>query len=268
MKILLVLSFLLINYCCKAQQYSLTDFSLTKDLKYNSVLWKKLNASNNSFRVSIANGLLKVYVNKPTTVKMLQIPNGHFVALNSGEWIGSLFFKPTDTTKKVIFVNGSLAFLKHKAETFNLIISKNSLDADILSYKQAVISLGNTPDICPYNNNWLFVQHFSSSQQYGSLNQIYATQDTFLVTRNFIFKTLPYVVYVFNNKIFVATDSELYCLNTCFEEEYTLRNLFWKGLYPNSIAVIDLKHIYVGIRGGYAEVNVLENSIRFYAYKE
>ncbi len=46
-----------------------------------------------------------------------------------------------------------------------------------------------------------------------------------------------------------------------------MESLFWAGLYPNSIAVKESAHIYVGMLAGYAVVNTETQQVSFFKFK-
>ncbi|RZK18111.1 MAG: hypothetical protein EOO43_12835 [Flavobacterium sp.] len=89
----------------------------------------------------------------------------------------------------------------------------------------------------------------------------------------FIYKKLldfddaPAAFTIYNNNIFIATRSG-FCIVRNFKKEVVVSDTFWMNLYPNSVAAINNKNIFIGIRGGIVRLNPINKEIRFYKKKE
>ncbi|HJP63652.1 MAG TPA: hypothetical protein VJ844_09435, partial [Mucilaginibacter sp.] len=72
---------------------------------------------------------------------------------------------------------------------------------------------------------------------------------------------------IYKDTMFVTTFQSFYIVHQ-WKKELIFDKTFWYGLYANSIAVLDKKHIYVGMHGGYAEIDLEKRSFAFYKHKE
>ncbi len=63
----------------------------------------------------------------------------------------------------------------------------------------------------------------------------------------------------------MATMANFYVLKD-FQKEMLFSNLFWMGLYPNSIAVMDEQNVFVGMRGGITQLDLVAKKLKFYKY--
>ena len=50
------------------------------------------------------------------------------------------------------------------------------------------------------------------------------------------------------------------------QEDQILSHVFWEGLYPNSICMDATGTLYVGLRGGYAKVDVKTRQVMFFHF--
>jgi hypothetical protein len=49
-----------------------------------------------------------------------------------------------------------------------------------------------------------------------------------------------------------------------FKKELVFKEVFWNSLYPNSIAVIDDKNVFLGIRSGIVKLDLTTKTFKFY----
>ncbi|HSY76055.1 MAG TPA: hypothetical protein VK890_04315, partial [Bacteroidia bacterium] len=81
------------------------------------------------------------------------------------------------------------------------------------------------------------------------------------------FEDAPDAFAIYDSTLFIASHQSFYLVHNNLKKEVVLRNVFWRSLYPNSIAIMDYKHVYIGIRGGYVKLNLKTKQLTFYKYK-
>jgi hypothetical protein len=89
------------------------------------------------------------------------------------------------------------------------------------------------------------------------------------INNDFIFKLLvdfedaPFAFTIYNDTFLVATFENFYKIKD-FKKELIFKNTFWYSLYPNSIAVLNDKNIFIGMRSGIAKVDLTKRTLKFY----
>ncbi|MFD0751572.1 hypothetical protein ACFQZS_15575 [Mucilaginibacter calamicampi] len=218
----------------KAQTFFELQSNFTQiDLpKYPSKVAVSLNHSNNEFEVAINKGKLTIIKkgNENTNCN-LKLSNGTLVGIDNGEWGGQLLFKPNDGKKKNIEV--------HK---------------------------GNIKFIFRYRDKIYFIEslaHLSISE--GALFQLIPAKNGFSTTKLIDFGDAPLAFTIFNNKFLIATYDNFYTVSN-FKKQLVVEKAFWDGLYPNSLAVLNDKDVFIGMRGGVAMLDLTTGSLKFYKY--
>ena len=64
--------------------------------------------------------------------------------------------------------------------------------------------------------------------------------------------------------IYLATNKGFYMIDKTLNKETIFDNLFWYGLYPTSVVVLDEQNVFVTIRGGYVKINPQEKKLKLY----
>ncbi|NBL63852.1 hypothetical protein GV828_01415 [Flavobacterium sp. NST-5] len=101
--------------------------------------------------------------------------------------------------------------------------------------------------------------------QNASLCEIYMKNGAFFTKKVLDFDEKPLVMNIFNDKIFFASYSNFYAVEN-MKIKSKLEDIYWSGLYPNSIAVKNEENIFVGIRGGFVKIDLITRKINFYKY--
>jgi hypothetical protein len=159
----------------------------------------------------------------------LKIIDGTLVGENNGEWGGQLTFKPKDTTKKAL-----------------------------------EIKRGNIKFIFSFKNKVYFIEglaHMSYSE--GAIFELNTTNNNFTFTKLIDFDDAPEAFTIYKDKFLIATHKNFYIVED-FKKELVFKEVFWNSLYPNSIAVIDDKNVFLGIRSGIVKLDLTTKTFKFY----
>ena len=194
--------------------------------------WFELNSSINDCEVTIENDSLKVGNFKYSKEKEIENYGGKIIAIDRGEWGGSLTFKPN--SKKL---------------------------------KEIEIKKGNISFLFTLNNKIFFMEGLSHMNiDEGAFYELIFNDGIFSYKKIFDFEDAPQAMTVFEDKIFVASSSSFYIVEN-MKKRIIFKDSFWGGLYPNSIVLEDQNNIFVGIRGGFVKLNLQENNLKFYKAK-
>jgi hypothetical protein len=77
----------------------------------------------------------------------------------------------------------------------------------------------------------------------------------------------PETVSIYKNKILIA-GHRMFTIIENFEKENIVKEAFWHGLYPNSIAVKNEEEVYVGMRGGCSKLSLNSKAVKYFKYIE
>ncbi|HAO07548.1 MAG TPA: hypothetical protein DCQ50_11250 [Chryseobacterium sp.] len=234
-KILLLLTILQVFFTTSRAQTIITipkEFVETVPPKVWSDEWYPLNNSHNEFGVKFVDNKLNIEKVREIDKCELKIRGGTLVGINRGEFGGQLTFKPTDTTKKSIN-----------------------------------IKRGNIKFIFNFQNKVYFIEglaHMGYSG--GAIFELNITNNNFTFTKLVDFDDAPEAFTIYKDKFLIATHENFYIVQD-FKKELIFKETFWSGLYPNSIAAIDDKNVFVGIRSGIVKLDLTTKTMKFYRYK-
>ncbi len=205
------------------------DFIETIPPKVESDEWYKLNNSHNEFGVKISNGKLEIEKTKENNKCSLKITDGTLIGMDGGEFGGQLIFEPDDKTKSTIKINrGNVKYIfNYKDKTYF-----------ILGYAHMVTSTGALYELERKNNN------FTSKMLID-------------------FGDAPEAFTIYKDKFLVATFENFFIVQD-FKKELVFEKIFWYGLYPNSIAVVDDENVFVGIRSGIVKIDLKGKTLKFF----
>ena len=264
--ILLLLFKITFVFC---QNYSLNDFKESSIPDIYSSDWHELNsATDKEFIFSVCSGKIKIEKFYDNSDFQYQFANGTLIAINMGEFGGGLYYKPLDTSSfKKLFVNGK--DVKSIRQTFFgglLAPPKNPINEVI---KNAYLLQSGTFKFIFLLNDKLYLMSGLSHMDitFGDLFTIRAIKDSFFISHALHIDDSPEAMTVYKSKIFIATAKGFYILDKNLNKEKIFENLFWYGLYPTSVVVLDEENIYVTIRGGYAKLNAIKKEIKFFKAK-
>ncbi|MGZ4056921.1 MAG: hypothetical protein ACXVPU_02850 [Bacteroidia bacterium] len=205
------------------------EFIETVPPKLGSSEWYKLNYSNNEFGVKIIDGKLEIKKVDEVNECELNISNGKIVGVNRGEWGGKLTFVPTDTTKKSVEIkSGNIKF--------------------IFTFKDKVYFIEG-------------LAHLSMSS--GALYELDNNNDSFSFKKLLDFEDAPEAFTIHQDKFLIASHKNFYVVKD-FKKELIIQNAFWSNLYPNSIAALDEKNVFLGIRGGIVKLDLTTKTLKFF----
>jgi hypothetical protein len=263
----LITSMVFTSQAIQAQNYSVDDFIEVPVPAPYSKLWYEWNGKDDqSIHVSFANGkLLLKKQERNSSIVTKESKDGTLIGVDNGEFGGGLYYKPNDTTKKYIEVNGSIKQAKDDAFGEHLYSLERPSRENITG--KIPVKYGNIQDIFFFNEKLFSLEglaHLGTSE--GAIYELDVAKDKISYKEVLRLTDAPMAYALNDGAIYLAT----------FERFYIIRNLklkliadklFWQSLYPNSVAVKDSKHIYVGMRAGYAIINTHNRKIVFYRLK-
>jgi hypothetical protein len=221
-----LLLFLIVGCCC-AQTFPLSDFVNTVAKKYGAGDLYDLYDSKKEFSVNNENGKLVITKTKHSDTVRFNLPKGKLVGTDYGEWGGSLMFVPNDTTEKEIRItNGNIRF--------------------IFECRGKIYCLEGL---------------YHLSFHYGGMYQIDTLNGVFTYTKVLDFDYPPDAYAVYTDTILVASHGNLYRVLDLKKEL-----IFNDSLFPNSMIAFDDRHVYMGVTGGYAKVDLTKQELIFYRY--
>ncbi|MVN21789.1 hypothetical protein [Mucilaginibacter arboris] len=231
--LLTILQAFIVTSCKQTNSIIPNEFHETVLPKIGSNEWYSVNYSQNSFSVNIANEKLKIEQVKEINKCELKITGGTLVRINRGEWGGKLTFKPADTTKKAIEIKS-----------------------------------GNIKYIFNFKNKIYFIEGLAhDGYSEGAIFELNKQNDNFTFTKLVDFDDAPEALAIYKNKFFIATYKNFYIIQN-FKKDLIFNDAFWSGLYPNSIAVLDEKNVFLGIRSGIAKLDLINKTLKFYKYEK
>lgn len=127
------------------------------------------------------------------------------------------------------------------------------------------IKLGNVRLLFQLDGTVCFIEglaHLSRSS--GALYQLTGTSPGFCYTKLADFADAPEAFWVENNTVYIAQSWGFTGLRQ-LRPEAVVQQTFWGGLYPNSVAVFG-GTVYVGMRGGYAQLVLASKQIKFFQH--
>jgi hypothetical protein len=227
--ILTLLTVFSMTSCGQTKVFIPKEFVETVPPKAGSSEWYPLNLSRNEFAVKIIDGKLEIKKVDEVNECELNISNGKLVGVNRGEWGGTLTFVPTDTTKS-------------KVE----------------------IKRGNIKFIFAYKDNVYFIEglaHMGYSG--GAIFKLDTTDNKFTYNQLVDFDDAPEAFTIYQDKFLIATHKGFYVVKD-FKKELIFQDTFWSSLYPNSIAVLDDKNVFIGMRSGIVKLDLTTKTLKFY----
>jgi hypothetical protein len=227
--LLMFIVFTLSN-CGKSEKIP-KDFIQTALPKNDSNEKRELNYSKKVFSVEISENTFKIDSVTHNYYSELKIPSGTLKGKDNGEWGGKIEF-----------------------------ISNNKNEQIVL------IKEGNVKFIFQINNKIYFIEglaHMSFNE--GELFELQYSGSKFSYKSILKFEDCPEAISIYDNKIYIAGYGNFYVVDN-FKKKIIFKNEFWSDLIPNSVAVVNEKEIYLGIRGGIIKLDLDKNNVLFYKY--
>lgn len=219
------------NVFGQKSMYQLSNFKLIDITTLSQEEYRKLNYSQNEFAVRVVDGKLEITKAVYQKKHELTILGGTLVGTNRGEWGGELTFEP----------------------------ERKELE-------QQLIKKGNIVSIFEFRHHIYFVEglaHLSINE--GVLYDVKYEYDKFVYNKLFDFEDAPEAITTTDSKILIAGHQNFYVIEN-EKKQVVFKDMFWRSLYPNSIAYFNDRQIYVGMRGGIAELDIEQKKVKFYRY--
>lgn len=229
---LFITFFIFFNFTCFAQKNITIPVGFVKTIppKVWSDSWYKLNNSKNNCKVEIINSKLIIEKSKEIHECKLEIETGTFLGINNGEFGGQLTFIPKDKSKSEFkILRGNINFL--------------------FRFKDKIYFITG-------------LAHMSYSA--GALCELIPEGDKFTNKKILDFESAPQAFTIYNDKLLIAAEKSFYVIEEDLKKQEFFKDIFWEGLYPNSIAVANNESIFVGIRSGIVKLDLKKKELSFY----
>ncbi|MGP8217236.1 MAG: hypothetical protein ACLQQ4_16830 [Bacteroidia bacterium] len=211
--------------------FPISYFIETKAPEINSSDWRKLNHSKFDFNVTNIDDRLVLTRGPRGTRCELKLADGKLVGTDNGEHGGKLIFKPIDKTKTATEIKrGNIKFI------FKL--------QDVIYFIERIDSSGIGE---------------------GAMYRVDIVNNAFSFTKILGFEDAPEAYAIYKGDLLIASYRNFYVVHD-LKMDVFLKDTFWEGLFPTSIAVLDERHVYIGLRSGYAQLDLTNKNLRFYKY--
>jgi hypothetical protein len=251
------------------QTYALKDFVESQPPKPGSPENYRLNNSlDHDFSVAIIDGKLQVSKHTYETHNY-NIPQGQYIPYDRGEFGGELYYRPNDPLEKDFYINGKYDSVRNDPFSKNRFSVPKESPANEAFKRTLLIKSGHVKFILKYQDSVYLIEGLSHMGfAYGAIFNISLKYNLFSYNKTLSFENeSPNAAAILGKDLLISTDTNFYIIHD-WKKELILNNLFWQILYPNSIAVKDNKHVYVGMRGGYADINLIKKTLLFYQYNK
>ncbi len=248
-KTLLFLAVIIILPCAaQAQKYPLSNFVETLLPKPGSNDWYPFLEGTYTFKVSTKRGKLTIgewdsndYDNHVGVV----VGNGHIIGTDEGEFEGELIFEDS-AGETTLIKKGNFRFIfyyKHEVyfiDTF----APTRFDAPHLQ----TIELGALYKLVWQNNAYTYIKIFDFDE--WPLSMCILNDDILLTSWNYCYR-----VHNLQKEII-------------FKKETIFSDTINRSFTFNSIAATDDRHIFLGVDGGYLQLDPVDKSYKYYKYKK
>lgn len=252
---------------CISQTYSLDDFVECKIPELNSKEWFDFNqATDKEFVFSLDLGKIQVSKYKYVPYTEYDIASGKLIGINMGEFGGGLYYKPKDSTK-IFLVNGKNGNDIRPNWFGGLMVPKRNPITKVIKDCKLLQS-GNVQFVFGFKDSIYVLgglAHMGSN--FGSLYTIRHNADSFFISKTLDLKDAPSAMCVYEGCIYLAGSKGFYLIDKNLKIKTIFENLFWYGLYPTSVLVLNKKDVFVTIRGGYVKINPEERKLKLYKAK-
>ncbi|GAA0893258.1 hypothetical protein GCM10009122_29370 [Fulvivirga kasyanovii] len=213
------------------QSFNRSDFTYAEPPEKGSPAWYELNYAQ-GFSVNTENRSLQINEVEPKRPAAWDLDHGKLRGIDHGEWDGRLEFIFRDPSKEPVLIKtGNIKF--------------------VFRFRQQIFFIEG-------------LAHLGYNQ--GAMFRLKCLADTFEYEKVCDFEDAPQAILVKDDKIFIASYSGFYIVDDSFEKKVLIKDAFWGGLYPNSIAVVGDK-LYIGIRGGYIQLDVDDKAFKLFKFK-
>lgn len=266
MKIFLMIFLFNISFCC-GQNYSLNDFEECKIPDMESKEWYDFNhSSDKEFVFTLESGKIKVSKHKYASSVEYDIPNGKLIGIDMGEFGGGLYYRQKDSTK-IFYVNGKNG-KDIKPRWFGGLMTNETDPINKVLKDCKLLKSGNIKFIFGIKDSiYLLGGLLHMGLNSGGLYTIKYYNDNFFISGALNLEDAPSAMSIYKDCIYLAGSKGFYIIDENLKLKTIFDNLFWYGLYPTSVVVLDKKNVFVTIRGGYVKINPEEKKIKLYKAK-
>ena len=268
--------FLFFCLSCFGQQYTKGDFVPVKIPMIGDSQWTVLDTIRGNYvAVNLVSGKLalsKYVFSNGVPMSLLQ---GRLLAFNIAELGCALLYKPNDEKLKYITVNGQNDTARN-IEGMGRLTFKNDPVIKLLQGEQFPISRNHVISIFKYRDSIYLLEGIDEEKKYskdspsittipahGLISKISINDDFISINKVAEVNDYPSALTVRGDSILLATHGRFYLIRN-WKQEVVFDNLFWQGLYPNSIAINDDRHVYVGMKGAYAQINLKDRVLNLF----
>ena len=224
-----------LSSCAQKEIIIPNGFVQTEIPKYDSKEWHNANHSSNEFNVVYNNGKLEV-TRLPEYGKFdsckLELTDGLLIGSDRGEWGGELLFIGDKYKKIQRIVEGNIKYLFKFQDKIYII--------------DGLTHMG-------YNH--------------GDIYELIKKDTTFTYKKVLDFNDAPEAFTIYKNQLLIATYENFYLIKD-FKKQLLFKDTFWGSLFPNSIAAIDDRNIFLGIRSGIVKLDLIDKKMFYYKWKE
>lgn len=262
-----ILIFLFNISFCFGQNYSLNDFEECKIPEMDSKEWYDFNhSSDKEFVFTLESGKIKVSKHKYSSYVEYDIPNGKLIGINMGEFGGGLYYRQKKANK-IFYVNGKNGNDIQPRFFGGLMVPETNPITQVLKDCKLLQS-GNVQFIFGIKDSIYLLGGLSHmGLNSGGLYTIKYNTDNFFISGALNIEDAPSAMSIYKDCIYLAGSKGFYIIDKDLKLKTIFDNLFWYGLYPTSVVVLDKKNVFVTIRGGYVKINPEEKKMKLYKAK-
>ena len=215
----------------------------------------------------IHNDTLKVELTKENYGDIqYQLSDGVLLSKNGGEFGGGLFYKPFDKKVKKIFINGEKNSERVKPSNIDLFSPPIKDIKNEFGYFR--LPGGNINSFFKFKDTLFFTNGLAHmGTNVGALTKVAISgKDKFIFTKALDLEGAPMTETMINDTLLFITYDGLLVVKD-FNKLINLKKQFWASLYPNSVAYLDERNVFIGMRGCYAKIDLTDNSIKCFKLK-
>ena len=263
----LSLLFLLACLVGQAQEFPLSDFSPARIPQVNDSAWYQLSHSKNEMKVEWRDGAARISSWKYSPEVDYSLPGkGSLMGVNMGEFGGGLYYKPADSRDSVFYVNGKTGPTQRSFFRGLMVPLANPIHQRLKGYSR--IANGNVLGIFQYKDSLFYLDGLAHmGLVIGGLYSVVVKRDSFAIARVADLGDCPLAYLADESRLWIVTMQGLLLVENG-QVNRILSHVFWNGLYPNSICLDPRGTLYVGLRGGYAKVDVKTWQVMFFKYNK
>lgn len=263
-KYLTILLFLLSSAPGFGQTYSLNDFAACDTPAAWSDAWYTFNnATDKEFVFTLESGQIRISKYHYSPVCEFAIPAGTLIGINKGEFGGGLYYQPTDSTRPYFVIGKNGRNIRPRFPDATLVPKNDPLHATLKDAKQ--LTRGNVKIIFTFNDSIYYAGGLSHmGLNAGGISMLRHVNDSFFIAGALDLGDAPAALAIHDDCIYLAGSKGFYLIDKKLQKKVIFDNLFWYGLYPTSVLVIDKRHVLVTIRGGYVRIDPEAGKLQLY----